>query len=179
MSEEGNLSDARARFLKRFGDLVEHSPWVAEAVWERYPAAAREEKYEPLIDAFGRVIRSAPRKQRLALLQAHPDLACDVVASHGLSESSRSEQESAGLDQCTPQEFIEFQSLNVEYKSRFGFPFIIAVKGMTRKEILERFRDRVERSQDDEFATALENVIRIVGFRIADVLNNDVLKGRD
>jgi OHCU decarboxylase len=170
MSEGGTQSSARERFLSRFGGVVEHSPWVAEAVWERYPAAARSREYEALFDSFGRVIRTAPHEQRLALLRAHPDLACGVVASHGLSESSRSEQAGAGLDQCTPQEFIEFQSLNLEYKSRLGFPFIIAVKGMTRKEILERFRDRVERSQEDEFATATENVIRIIGFRIADVL---------
>lgn len=171
MTNERSQADARARFLERFSGVVDHSSWVAEAVWERYPASARDEQYEALTDAFGRVIRSAPREQRLELLRAHPDLALGVVASHELSESSRSEQEGAGLDKCTPQEFIEFQSLNLEYREKFGFPFIIAVKGMTKKEILERFRNRIERSEADEFATAVENVIRIAGFRIADVLN--------
>lgn len=172
MSEGHNQDGTRERFLARFGGVVEHSPWVAEAVWAHYPAAARSQAYEALIDSFGRVIRSAPREQRMELLRAHPDLACGVVSSHEFSESSRSEQEAAGLDKCTPEEFIEFQSLNLEYKAKFGFPFIIAVRGMTRKEILERFRDRIERSAEDEFATAVENVIRIIGFRIADVLEH-------
>lgn len=173
MSEQTTHPSDRLRFLRRFGAVVEHSPWVAEAVWERYPAAAREEEYEALTDAFGRAIRLSPGEQRLELLRAHPDLACGIVASHELSESSRSEQEGAGLDRCTPQEFIEFQSLNLEYRRKFGFPFILAVTGMTKKEILERFRDRIERSKADEFATAVENVIRIVGLRIADVLKKD------
>lgn len=161
----------RAQFLARFGAVVEHAPWVAEAVWERYPAAARAEEFEGLTDAFGRVIRTAPREQRLELLRAHPDLACGVVASSELTEASRNEQSGAGLDRCSPEEFIEFQSLNVEYKAKFGFPFIIAVKGMNRREILERFRDRIERKPEEEFSTAVENVLRIIGFRIREILD--------
>lgn len=169
MNETPKTSE-REHFLARFGNVAEHAPWVAEAVWERYPAAARAEEYDGLVDAFGKVIRTAPHEQRLELLQAHPDLACGVVSSRDLTAASRTEQAGAGLDQCSPEEFIEFQSLNVEYKSQFGFPFIIAVKGMNRREILERFRDRIERAPEAEFATAIENVTRIIGFRIADVL---------
>jgi OHCU decarboxylase len=87
-----------------------------------------------------------------------------------MTEASRNEQHDVGLDRCSPEEFIEFQSLNVAYRAEFGFPFIIAVKGMSRKDILERFRSRIERDPDEEFVTAVENVIRIAGFRIADAL---------
>ena len=99
----------------------------------------------------------------MELLRAHPVLACGMVGNDELTRMSREEQAGAGLDKCSPDEFIEFQSLNLDYKSKFGFPFIIAVQGMSRHEILDRFRDRVERSEDQEFATAVENVIRIIG----------------
>jgi 2-oxo-4-hydroxy-4-carboxy-5-ureidoimidazoline decarboxylase len=170
MSDQGSIPGSREQFLERFGDVVENSPWVASAVWERYPSAAKGRSFDDLQDAFSKVIRTAPHEQRLDLLCAHPDLACGVVASRELTDASRAEQESAGLDRCSPQEFIELQSLNLEYKAQFGFPFIIAVKGMHRREILERFRNRVERSQEEELMTAIENVIRIVGYRIQDVL---------
>lgn len=173
MNEELAHSEARRRFLDRFGNVVEHSPWVAQAVWERYPTIARVEDPQDLVEVFGRVIRGAPREQRMELLRAHPDLACGVVASSQLTDVSRDEQKSAGLDQCSPQEFIEFQSLNLEYKARFGFPFILAVTGLDRKEILSRFRNRIERSPEEEFTAAIENVVRIVGFRISDILARD------
>ena len=170
MTEEQAQPGTREFFLARFGSVVEHSPWVAEEVWGRYPQEARDEDFLTLVDVFGRVIRLAPPEKRLELLRAHPNLACGVVASKELTRMSREEQEGAGLDKCSPEEFIEFQSLNLEYREKFGFPFIIAVKGMNRKEILERFRDRIERSEERELATAVENVIRIIGFRIEAIL---------
>ncbi len=114
MNEGRSQTSERERFLARFGEVAEHAPWVAEAVWERYPAAARAEQYEGLIDAFGKVIRTAPREQRMELLQAHPDLACGVVSSRELSEASRNEQAGAGLDQCSPEEYIEFRECHVQ-----------------------------------------------------------------
>jgi len=173
MTENGADLTGHQRFMERFGGVIEHSPWVAETVWQRYPAAARAECRDDLLDAFAKVIRTAPHDKRLQLLRAHPDLACGVVSSRELTQASRGEQEGAGLDKCTPQEFIEFQSLNLEYKSQFGFPFILAVKGLNRKEILERFRSRIERTPDEEFVTAIENVIRIAGYRIADVIHGN------
>ena len=160
-------------FLARFGSVVEHSPWVAEAVWELAPAVARSEDLQDLQEAFGRIIRRAPKSQCLELLRAHPQLACGMAAAADLTAASRKEQRGAGLDQCSPQEFLEFQELNLEYRNRFGFPFILAVKGLKRNEILERFRIRVERSPEEEFTAALENVIRIVGFRIAEVIEKN------
>lgn len=167
------MEEARERFLRRYREVFEHSPWVAEEVWERYPAVAKAEEYDPLIDAFAKVIRMAPREKQMALLRAHPDLACGMAAAKELTAASRSEQEGAGLDRCTAEEFIEFQSLNLDYRKEFGFPFIIAVQGMNRREVLERFRSRIERAPEQEFITAIENVIRIGCHRIEAVLNSD------
>ncbi|HKJ16269.1 MAG TPA: 2-oxo-4-hydroxy-4-carboxy-5-ureidoimidazoline decarboxylase [Xanthomonadales bacterium] len=171
MNHDEQLDGDRDQFLKQFGSVVEHSPWVAEAVWNEHNRAARSYDFESLVDAFGRVIRSAPEETQLELLSAHPDLACGVVASSALSRESKEEQEGAGLDRCSPQEFIEFQTLNIEYRKDFGFPFIIAVRGMNRREILKSFHRRIERSKEKEFATAIENVIRIIGYRIANILS--------
>ena len=178
MSDDTASLTARQHFIDRFGEVAEFAPWVAEGVWERYPVIARSGNARDLTEAFGRVIRAAPEARRLELLRAHPDLACGIAARDALTSASRAEQRGAGLDQCSPQEFLEFQSLNLEYKAKFGFPFILAVKGLDRREILERFRDRVERSRAEEFTAAVENVIRIVGFRI-EAITGDRNKGHD
>lgn len=159
----------RSEFIQRFGGVFEHSPWVAEAVWERYPQVAKTANMDELIEVFSRVVRIAPQNMQLDLLRAHPDLACGVVSSKELTPASKQEQASAGLDQCSPEEFIEFQTLNLEYKKEFGFPFILAVRDMDRQEILRHFRRRIERSPDEEFSTAIENVIRIASQRISNL----------
>ncbi len=169
--EQSNLS--REQFLEQFGSVVEHSPWVAEAVWDYHPREAQSRDFESLVDAFGRVIRTSSHEKQLELLGAHPDLACGMVASGELSRESKEEQEGAGLNRCSPQEFIEFQTLNIEYRKEFGFPFIIAVRGMNRREILKSFQRRIERTKEQEFVTAIENVIRIIGYRIAGALKED------
>lgn len=170
MTEDLASAPSRESFLERYGGVVEHAPWVAEEVWAQYPEAAQAGDFQDLCEAFGRVIRAAPEGKRLELLRAHPDLACGLAAPAHLTDASLAEQKGAGLDQCSPDEFLEFQSLNLEYKAQFGFPFIIAVKGLDRQEILDRFRQRIERSKAQEFTTAIENVIRIVGFRLASIV---------
>jgi len=100
------------------------------------------------------------------LLRAHPDLAGKLAISGELTADSTSEQASAQLDKCTPEEFAEFQSLNDRYKEAFGFPYILAVRGRNRQEILENFRSRVDNTPDTEFAEALKQVHRIALLRI-------------
>lgn len=151
---------AQDDFVASFGDVAEHSPWVAEEAWERRPFADRE----ALIQAFAAALRQAPREAKLALIRAHPDLATRAR----LTADSTSEQAGAGLDRLGPQEFARFTSLNETYKARFGFPFIFAVKGATKAEILDAFEERIGHSPDVEFETALTQVTRIFRFRLED-----------
>ena len=156
----------RDAFIARFGPVYEASPWVAEAVW---PAAARGELEErdAMAQAMRAVVDAAPRETKLALIRAHPQLA---VAGR-MAEASVREQKGAGLDQCSPDELHAFRRLNATYLDRFGHPFIIAVAGLSRGDILAVFEKRLENDAETEFATAIAQIHRIAGFRLAALFN--------
>ncbi len=103
------------------------------------------------------------------LLRAHPDLTGKLGVGGVLTVESRSEQAGAGLDQCTKAEYAEFQSLNQSYTKQFGFPFILAVRGSNRQQVLENFRKRIDSGRDDEFAEALRQVHRIAWLRLQEI----------
>lgn len=147
----------REQFLTRYGGVYEHSPWVAEACWP---------PPDDLADAMRAVVDAAPRERKLALIRAHPELASRTK----MAEASVKEQAGVGLDQCTPDEFEAFQRLNAAYNARFGFPFIYAVKGASRAEILAAFEARLRNDPETEFDTAIAQIHRIAGFRLADLL---------
>ena len=155
---------AAPEFIARFGDVAEHAPWVAERAETRRPFAS----VEAMIAAFQVVVREATEAERLRLFRAHPDLAGRAAIAGKLAEASRKEQAGAGLDRLTPEEFARFTDLNSRYLSRFGIPFIFAVKGATKHQILASFAERLSNDCETEYATALDQVCRIVGFRIAD-----------
>ncbi len=146
----------RADFVKKYGSIYEHSPWVAEQAFGKaeIPGAMHE------------AVEAAGHEKQLALLRAHPDLGEKLDT---LTPDSVSEQKGAGLNLCSPEEFSEFHELNRSYKEKFGFPFIVAVKGMDRQAILQQFRERIHNSTEKEFRTALDQVHRIAGFRLADI----------
>lgn len=143
-------------FVKKYGSIYEHSPWVAEKVFGSANIAL----------AMREAVEAAGYEPQLALLRAHPDLGEKLDT---LTPDSVSEQQGAGLNLCSPEEFAEFTELNRAYKEKFGFPFIVAVKGLNRQDILERFRQRIHNSSEAEFRTALDQVHRIAGFRLADL----------
>jgi OHCU decarboxylase len=155
----------RDRFLALFGPVYEHSPWIAAAVFEatggELPAT-----HDELQRRFAAVIREAGPERQLALLQAHPDLAVGRAARASLSRDSRAEQSNAGLDACSNAEFDEFGRLNATYRARFGFPFILAVGGRRRHEVLALLRERVDGDAEAEFRQALAEVERIGALRI-------------
>jgi OHCU decarboxylase len=153
-----------AAFVEAFGDVAEHSPWVAERGGRDRPFRDRQS----MIEAFGEAVRTATDEAKLALLRAHPDLAGRAAVAGQLQEESRREQSGAGLDRLTAEEFARFNRMNTAYRTRFGFPFILAVKGATKERILSSYAERVDREREAEFATALSEVIKIIGFRIAD-----------
>jgi 2-oxo-4-hydroxy-4-carboxy-5-ureidoimidazoline decarboxylase len=144
-----------AEFVAAFSDVAEHSPWVAEGAFEFLAD-------ETLIAAFTYTVRSAPRDKQLSLLRAHPDLATRAK----LTADSTAEQRGAGLDTLSAKEFAKFSRLNDQYKEQNGFPFIFAVKGATKHQILDSFETRIHHTKEEEFEVALQQVCKIIGFRL-------------
>ena len=156
----------RHTFVDRFGGVYEHSPWIAEAVWDA-GLRAEHDTLAGLAGAMETVLARANRDAKLALIRAHPDLAGRAAIAGELTAASRAEQAGAGLDQCTPAEFERFQALNSRYKRKFGFPFILAVAGLSRNDILAAFQSRVGNRPEDEHAEALRQINRIARLRLA------------
>ena len=152
----------RQMFVDRFGGIYEHSPWVAEKAWAAHPFRDREMLAVAMRDA----VRSAGREKQLALLRNHPRLG--ILAD--LTDLSNSEQAGAGLRSASEQERYALAELNDAYESKFGFPFIVAVKGLGVAEIIDICRARLERNEDTEFEDGLNQVYRIAGLRLADAI---------
>jgi 2-oxo-4-hydroxy-4-carboxy-5-ureidoimidazoline decarboxylase len=145
-------------FIAQFGEVAEHSTWVAEDATLDRPYATFPDMRSAFIDA----VSDADRDSQLALLRAHPDLATKAK----LTEDSTNEQKGAGLDTLSAEEFANFTRLNDLYKARNGFPFIYAVKGATKHQILAAFEQRIKNNKDLEFDTAILQVCRIISFRL-------------
>lgn len=156
---------SQAEFVARFGGVYEHSPWIAEAAYKRGLTPA-EDSPEGLAAALSEVLEDAPEDSKLALIRAHPDLAGRAAIAGELTQESKSEQAGAGLDRCTPEEYRRFQELNEAYKAKFGFPFILAVAGKTRQEILAAFEQRIDNDAATEFRTAVDQIHRIARLRL-------------
>jgi 2-oxo-4-hydroxy-4-carboxy-5-ureidoimidazoline decarboxylase len=153
-------------FTARLGAVFEHSPWVAERAAAQRPFASVEALHAAMAD----VVRSASEEERLRLIRAHPELAGRAAVRGELTDESTREQKGAGLDQCNVEEFERMQDLNRRYNEKFGFPFIIAVKGHDRHSILRAFATRLENAPAVEAAECIEQIIRIGGFRLADAV---------
>ena len=159
----------RYDFVTRFGGVFEHSPYIAERAVDagliKEPLTA-----VGIHAAMVSVFRAATAAERLAVLRAHPDLAGKLAIAGKLTVESRQEQGGAGLDRLSPQEHARFTELNSAYVSKFGFPFIIAVKGLSTDDILEAFEMRINNDRDTEFATATAQVEKIALLRLKTML---------
>ncbi len=149
--------------------LYEHSPWIAEAALAHQPFRSLAH----LKHAMARIVAEAGREQQLSLLRAHPELAGKAMVSKSLTAESTNEQGRAGLTDCTLQEFEKIQQLNAAYNAKFGFPFILAVRGprgtgLNRQQIIETFERRLDHHPEFELAEALRNVHRVVELRLND-----------
>ncbi|HEY5364197.1 MAG TPA: 2-oxo-4-hydroxy-4-carboxy-5-ureidoimidazoline decarboxylase [Aestuariivirga sp.] len=153
-----NLTEANAAGASAFADIAEHSSWVAEVAFKHAPFKDRED----MIQRFAAAVMAANRPAQLKLLNAHPDLATRAK----LTEDSTKEQMGVGLDSLSSAEFAHFTKLNEAYRAKNGFPFIFAVKGATKDQILAGFESRIENNTAKEFETALEQVSRIIRFRL-------------
>lgn len=152
----------RDAFVANFGSVFEHSPWVARRAWAARPFASRD----ALHDAMVAVVREASPAEVRALLNAHPELAGPEARGRQMTDASVSEQGSAGLDRMSPAEFDRFDHLNAAYRARFGFPFIIAVRGRGRAEILREFERRLAHSPAAELEAALAEIAAITRMRL-------------
>ncbi len=158
-----------ADFVRMLDGIYEHSPWVAEAAWPARPFRS----LAGLKRALAAAVREAGRDRQLALICAHPELAGKAMVARTLTAESTGEQGRAGLTDCTPAEFARIQALNADYNARFGFPFILAVRGprgegLTRSQIIDTFARRLDNHPDFEFAEALRNIHRIAELRLND-----------
>lgn len=155
----------KAGFLAKFSDVFEHSPWIAGQVWDTGLGPGHDSA-AGLHQLFAEVVQKVGQEQKLSLLLAHPQLAVGIANASELTAASQVEQKGAGLDRCSPHEYAEFQNFNDVYLARFGFPFIMAVKGSDRHEILEALRTRLAHEKEQEIQAAVDQVIRIGLFRI-------------
>lgn len=150
-------------FVERYGGIYEHSAWVAR---ESFDDAANAKDTDELAVLFAECVDNASRDRRLKLIRAHPDLAGRAAIAGELTVESNSEQASAGIDQCTPEEFARFQDLNNRYREKFGFPFVMAVRNSDRKAILSAFEARLQNNAADEFECAIAEVHKIALMRL-------------
>lgn len=153
-------------FVDALGAIFEHSPWVAEAVVSGRPFVSSEQLHKEMSNA----VDIAGDELQLELIKAHPDLAGKAALSGELTDESTSEQAGAGLDRLSAEEYQSFHSLNDAYQSKFGFPFIIAVKGHDKHSILDAFQKRLENDCKAEKQTALEQIYRIAKFRLESLI---------
>ena len=159
---------ARDEFVSCFADIYEHSPWVAESVFDS-GIHSEDDQIEVLHQKMAQALLSASKEQQLDLINAHPDLAGRAAINGELTAASTAEQAGAGIDQCSEEEFAKFTTYNNSYKSRFNFPFIMAVKGANRYQILESFEMRLGNDSETEFATAINEINKIALFRLRDM----------
>jgi len=150
-------------FIARYAGIYEHSSWVAERV---APIAVEVTDTDRLAELMADCVDNADTEKQLALIRAHPDLAGKAQVAGELTAESTEEQASAGLDQCTKVEYERFQALNDAYKDKFGFPFVMAVRGSSRSEILDAFSARLQNDHDLEFETALTEIHKIARLRL-------------
>jgi len=152
----------KSDFISIFGNVFEKTQWIAEKAYNSKPYKNFEELFSKMMEIF----ENSKKERHLEILNAHPDLAIEKK----LTEDSKNEQKNAILDQCTDEEFVEFRKLNNEYKKKFGFPFIIAVKGKNKEEILNNFRQRLTNNINLEFEEAKKQVKKIASFRLSEII---------
>ena len=156
----------REGFVEIFGQVYEHSPWVAEEAYHDRPF----DGLDALHHAMVRTVNAASEARKMTLIRAHPDLAGKAAVSGELTRESTREQSSAGLDRLTPEEYREFRRLNGAYRKKFDFPLIFAVREHTKETILAGAGKRLQHSRREEVETALAEISKIARLRLVDLV---------
>jgi OHCU decarboxylase len=157
---------SRGDFTGFIGPVFEHSPWIAEAAWDKKPFAGLEHLHRTLCET----VNHAGTDKQLALIRAHPDLVGRIALAGGLTKESTKEQAGAGLDRLAPAEIELFQKNNAAYQNRFGFPFVICARLNKKEAILAGFERRLGNSREQEIKTALEEIFKIAELRLWDLI---------
>ena len=155
---------SQIKFTEVFGNIFENASWIAEKLYKEKPFVNFRDLSEKILFIFD----DADNQNKLKILNSHPDLA-DKTKSGSLTIDSNKEQNNAGLNQCTEDEFNEFKNLNSQYKNKFEFPFILAVKGKNKSEILVNFKKRVLSDKKIEFDEAIKQVKQIASLRLIEL----------
>jgi len=155
------------KIIDILGSVYEHSLWVPERLISFDTKVIKNN--DELFLKMKSIVECASNKEKLKLLCAHPELGNKLQKLNNLTDFSKLEQKSAGLDQCSDEEFNSLTRLNKEYRIKFNFPFIIAVKGLTKENIIDEMKKRVENSYNQEFNTALKEVHKIAKIRLDDI----------
>ena len=159
---------SQSEFIKVFANIFENTRWIAEELYKQKPF----EDFNELCSKMMNIFDMSSKEKKLKILNTHPDLGNKAKISSLTADSSK-EQKTAGLDQCTREEFDEFKKLNNAYK-KFGFPFILAVKDKNKIEILNNFRKRINSKPEIEFEEAINQVKKIARLRLKDLSSKNI-----
>lgn len=166
MAHQISLTDlnqcSKDRFIESLGGIFEHSPWVPDLVFDDRPFDTVTQLNQTMLDA----VQQSPEHQRMSLICNHPELAGKEAAAGTLTDDSRQEQSRAGLDQCSADELAQLQSLNRTYQEKFQFPFVIAVTGLNKTQIIEALDTRLQNSLGKEFDTSIIEIGKIAAIRL-------------
>jgi len=163
---------SKQAFIERFGGVYEHSPWIAAHAWDQ-GLGAEHDTVDILAATLADIVDQASQQQQLDLIRAHPDLAGKAAKAGELTQASSQEQSGAGIDQCNTEEFARFETFNRAYRVKFEFPFIMAVKGADRHQILTAFERRLPNRYTQEFTEALTQIHKIARFRLEDMARTE------
>ena len=158
----------QSEFIKVFANIFENARWIAEELYKQKPFGDFDELSSKMMNIF----EMSSKEEKLKILNDHPDLGNKTKIS-SLTQDSLKEQKTVGLDQCTSEEFNEFKKLNDAYK-KFGFPFILAIKGKSKIEILNNFRKRINSESQIEFEEAINQVKKIASLRLKELNSKNI-----
>jgi 2-oxo-4-hydroxy-4-carboxy-5-ureidoimidazoline decarboxylase len=160
-----NASDVDA-FTEALSGIFEHSAWIPRTAAPGRPYRTIADLHAAMCD----IVRQADREHQLTLINAHPELAGKAAVRGELTDESTREQRGAGLDQCSPEELLRLQSLNAAYRTKFGFPFIVAVRGYGREAIIALLEQRLTSSFETELQQNLKQIFAIASLRMNDLI---------
>jgi len=158
---------SKTKIIELLKSIYEHSPWVPERLFSNEVNENLNKEY--LQRKMRSVVEKASKQEKLDLIRSHPELGNKLKKIDELTEFSKEEQKSAGLDQCNEDEFEVLTQLNMQYRNQFQFPFIIAVKGLSKNDIINEMKKRVYNSKEEEFETAMKEIHKIASLRINDL----------